>query len=95
MCRSRDKVLREDEDIYIIWSSLFSFQCSDFSSSQPTLCNNILLPPCSMMYYFFSLFFWCPCMAINPSGPTRVFTDHFTDHFFLNFFVGFSSILYC
>ena len=27
------------------------------------------------------------CRDINPSGPTRVFTDHFTDHFFLFFFV--------
>ena len=24
---------------------------------------------------------------LNPSGPSRVFTDHFTDHFFLFFFV--------
>ena len=23
---------------------------------------------------------------INPSEPTRVFTDHFTDHFFFQFF---------
>ena len=27
---------------------------------------------------------------INPSGPTRVFTDHFTDHFFF-FFLARSS----
>ena len=26
-------------------------------------------------------------VSINPSGPTRVFTDHFTDHFFFHFFV--------
>ena len=25
-------------------------------------------------------------MVFNPSGPTRVFTDHFTDHFFSSFF---------
>ena len=24
---------------------------------------------------------------VNPSGPTRVFTDHFTDHLFIYFFV--------
>ena len=35
------------------------------------LCNSILLLPCVMVYYTFSvlflLFFWCPCMAINVS----------------------------
>ena len=34
-----------------------------------SLCNNILLLPCVMVYYIvsglFLLFFWCPCMAIN------------------------------
>ena len=25
--------------------------------------------------------------TLNPSGPTRVFTDHFTDHFIFIFFV--------
>ena len=26
-------------------------------------------------------------VVLNPSGPTRVFTDHFTDHLFFIFFV--------
>ena len=34
-----------------------------------SLCNSILLLPCLMVYYIvsglFSMFFWCPCMAIN------------------------------
>ena len=30
-------------------------------------------------------------MVINPSGPTRVFTDHFTDHFFFCFCLARSS----
>ena len=48
------------------WSSLFSFQCSDFGF---TAYITVLLLPCLMMYYFVfaGLFFWCPCMAINVS----------------------------
>ena len=34
-----------------------------------SLCNSILLLPCVMVYYIvsglFSIFFWCPCMAID------------------------------
>ena len=36
-----------------------------------SLCNTISLLPCLMVYYIvsvlFSMFFWCPCMAINVS----------------------------
>ena len=48
------------------WSSLFSFQCSDvivFTAYYVTVYYYYL--PCLMMYYLFSLFFWCPCMAVN------------------------------
>ena len=35
--------------------------------AEHSLCNSILLLPCLMMYCtnLSSLFFWCPCMAIN------------------------------
>ena len=40
----------------------------------------------TLLYYYHS-----GINPINPSGPTRVFTDHFTDHFFFFFFLARSS----
>ena len=43
------------------WPSLFSFQCSDFVFTAYVQCI------INTMFFVvvFSLFFWCPCMAIN------------------------------
>ena len=54
--------------IFTSWSSLFSFQCSDFGfTAYVTLYYYYI--PCLMMYYIVFVFavFLCPCMAINVS----------------------------
>ena len=47
------------------WSSLFSFQCSDFGFT--AYVSILLITYVLWCITLFSLFFWCPCLAINVS----------------------------
>ena len=53
---------------YYHWGTRLNTMCSGFVFITYVI-RSILLLPCVMVYYvvsvLFSMFFWCPCLAIN------------------------------